>query len=368
MTIYPWRRWLAGGLLVAAVLCGFWPGRFAYPARYDPAKAFPRLVKPASVPSGGETVRVLRPLGRTDFPHVDKKREDQLLFVQWPATNLGSTPGKESWWSQLTAPLREGSKKLASLIHESAAPRTEPTYKADAISLSRPARASPQLYVALARLAEQRGRFDEAEQHYRRALEIAPADLDALLGLARLKDRLNEPDTAAQLYRKALAAHPREPAVYNDYALYLARRGELYQASQMMEEAIRLQPRRWLYRTNMAVILLELGQPEAALAQLEAVQDPASACYNLGYLAYRKGELGLAAHYFSRALEHNPQLAPARYWLDHLQMASTGGLQSTPTESPEFSGQWPGLLAPGSNQFPVGHQPALVSPSLSTMP
>lgn len=303
-----------------AALWGFWlwEGDFAHSARHGPPKLFFPQGSCGDFVNKEQVLAADWPLlGKRD-PLASQNGAKDILFVQWPATNLGSGTSRESWWTQLTAPIRQGAKKITSFFTESVGPRTEPTYKADAISLSRPARASPQLYVALARLAEQRGRFDEAEQHYRRALEIAPSDLDALLGFARLKDRLNEPETAAQLYRKALSTHPRESAVYNDYALYLARRGDLLQASKMMEEAIRLQPRRWLYRTNMAVILLELGQPEAALAHLQAVQDSASACYNLGYLAYRKGDIHLAVHYFGRALEFNPHFEPARQWLDQL--------------------------------------------------
>lgn len=291
----------------------------------------------------------------------------EVIFVQLPATNLGKPQTSTGWWTRVTQPLRSSTEKVASFFRSSDLPRTEPTFKADAISLSRPAKPSPQLYEALARLAEQRGRFDEAEQYYQQALRIAPTHLDSLLGYARLKDRLGEPEAATHLYQRALTAHPREPAVYNDYALFLARRGNLPQAARMMEEAIRLQPRRWLYRTNMAVIMLEMGQPELAYAHLQAVQDPASACYNLGYLAYRKGDVALASVYFRRALEHNPELVAARAWLEAITSApeasSVAGLSppapppagfnpmSSPAQLPGGTPPhpWPDSYPPGSS-------------------
>ncbi len=273
-----------------------------------------------------------------------------VIFVQLPATNLGNPSGNQGWWARLTQPLRSSAEKFAGYFRGGDLPRTEPAFKADAISLSRPAKPSPQLYEALARLAEQRGRFDEAEQYYQQALHIAPTHLESLLGYARLKDRLGEVEAAAALYRRALAAHPREPAVYNDFALFQARRGNLGQAARLMEEAIRLQPRRWLYRTNMAVIMLELGQPQQALEHLQVVQDPASACYNLGYLAYRKGDVGLAYVYFQQALDHNPKLEAARQWLEALtgtHGASPGASISLGPLGPGGSDHLSGLPPPG---------------------
>lgn len=247
-----------------------------------------------------------------------------LRFVQLEANNIGRPSNRSSWWSRLLSPFQTGAEKVSSFFKEKFGPRTEPTFKEDAISLSRPAKPSTQLYVALARLAEQQQRLAEAEQYYEKALQISPKDVEALLGYARLKDLTNDPEAAARLYRRALDAHPHDPAVHNDWALFLVRRGQVQEAAQAMESAIRLQPRRWLYRNNMAIILVQMGQYDRALSQLLAVQDPATACHNLGYILFRRGDIPKARYYFQLALEHNPRFEPAQRGLAMVAESQSG--------------------------------------------
>ena len=270
-----------------------------------------------------------------------------VRFVQWEANNLGRPSNRSSWWSRLVSPFQAGTEKVSSFLKKEFGPRTEPTFKEDAISLSRPAKPSAQLYVALARLAEQQQRFGEAEQYYEKALEISPRDLEALLGYARLKDLANDPEAAVRLYRRAMEAHPNEAAVHNDWALFLVRRGRPHEAVQAMENAIRLQPRRWLYRNNMAIILVQLGQYEQALNHLLAVQDPATACYNLGYILLKRGDLPQARQYFLLSLQHNPRFEPA-----HRGLAMVAEAASNPSADPSPGGV--GMIPPPSEGTSVG--------------
>ncbi len=226
-----------------------------------------------------------------------------------------STPSSVSRW--LTE-LRDSAEKLNPWARSKKPSSFSEAAKTDPISLSRPSRPSAQLYVAMARLAEQQGRFEEAESYYREALRISPRELSALLGYARLKERMRDPEKAAELYGQAVQNHRQDPAVYNDYALFMARRGRFAEAARIMERAIQLQPRRWLYRNNMAMILVDLGDVSGALQHLLAVQDEATAYYNVGYLLIRKGDKDAAIRYLAIALEKNPQLREAQVWLNAL--------------------------------------------------
>jgi Tfp pilus assembly protein PilF len=320
-----------------------------------------------------------------------------LRFVQWEANNLGRPPSRSSWWSRLLSPFQAGAEKVSSFLKKEFGPRTEPTFKEDAISLSRPAKPSAQLYVALARLAEQQQRFGEAEQYYEKALEISPKDVEALLGYARLKDLANDPESASRLYRRAMEAHPNDPAVHNDWALFLVRRGRPQEAVRAMENAIRLQPRRWLYRNNMAIILVQLAQYEQALNHLLAVQDPATACYNLGYILLKRGDLPQAQQYFLLSLQHNPRFEPAHRGLAMVAEAASNpsggppagevGMIPPPSEdaivgeisptryygrrSPPEPFHWPGSSGESFRPHevpPVPSMPALPPPAISTSP
>lgn len=220
--------------------------------------------------------------------------------------------------------LKSAGKKLESLFTPK---RSEESIGNDPTSLSGEARPSAQLYMALARLAEQNHRWQEAEAHYQRVLQLAPNHPDALLGLARLKDGQRKWPEADQFYQQAVRAHPQHAAVYNDYGLSLARRGQLPQAASLLERAVKLEPGRWLYRNNIALVLVQLGETDAALRHLLAVQPEAVAYYNLGYMLQRRGDRQSAAAMFAKSLEKDPTLTPARARLDQLreeqQLAAT---------------------------------------------
>jgi Tfp pilus assembly protein PilF len=196
------------------------------------------------------------------------------------------------------------------------APPTVP--EDDPTSLRNKAKPGIDLYVAVARLYEESGRFAEAEAQYKRALQEAPKDLRPLLGYARLKDRLGEAQEALRLYQQAVQANPREPAASNDLAMHFARHNMLREAIGTEERAIQLRPAEPRYRNNMAMFLVDAGRPQEAYFHLHAVYDEALAHYNLGYLLKRAGQAQAAAEEFTAALRLNPSLAPAQQWLNRM--------------------------------------------------
>ena len=208
----------------------------------------------------------------------------------------------------------------------------------DPISLSSQGRPSPQLYVAVARLAEQTGKFGEADQRYQQALKLAPDDLGALLGYARMKDRQGRLDEAVQLYQAAARVHPNESAVFNDLGLCHARRKDLTESIVALKRAVDLNPKEPRYRNNIATVLVEMGDIDTAFMHMAAVHSPAVAYYNVGFLLHKKGKSREAAALFSHALTIDPSLNAARVWL-----AKVG--ESKPPET---------QLAPRSQPAPVG--------------
>ncbi len=59
-------------------------------------------------------------------------------------------------------------------------PRVNPAH--DATALATPAKPGPELYVAIGQVAEQQGKFDQAEQQYQRAIKLNAKDLGAFDG------------------------------------------------------------------------------------------------------------------------------------------------------------------------------------------
>jgi tetratricopeptide (TPR) repeat protein len=93
-----------------------------------------------------------------------------------------------------------------------------------------------------------------------------------------------------------------------------------------------LRPDKALYRNNIAKVLIEQNQFEAAIAHLGAVNEPAVANYNMAALLEERGRSDEAVSYLQRALAMKPQFPEASTLLANItgsspetQMAVTAG-------------------------------------------
>ncbi len=200
----------------------------------------------------------------------------------------------------------------------------------NSLSLTSPAKPSVGVYVAVARLYEQHGKWDLAEQQYNQALRTQPNDMAALLGYAGLKEKTGKSDEAQRLYQKAVELFPNEPAVHNNLGLFLARRNQHAEAARALARAVALQPQNPLYRNNLATVLVEMNRVPEAYSHLKAAHGEAGAYYNLGYLLQKKGNTQEAIGYFAAALRADPSMTPAQQWLVKLQDAQS---------LPQYAGQ-----------------------------
>ncbi|NQT15570.1 MAG: tetratricopeptide repeat protein, partial [Planctomycetes bacterium] len=189
----------------------------------------------------------------------------------------------------------------------------------DGVSLSSKSTPSADLHVAAARMSEGAGQLAEAGTHYQQALAIDSRHADALVGYARLKDSQGFPDQALALYQTAAKAHPGNASVFNALGLTYARQRKFNESITTMEQAVRLEPKKGLYRNNIAMVLVEMGDAEGALAHLKTIQSEAVAHYNVGYILQKKGDSKAAAVHFAKAAEQDPSLSEAGVWLARLQ-------------------------------------------------
>ena len=194
-----------------------------------------------------------------------------------------------------------------SSIGHALSPAPEKPAEEDPIALKTPAKLvrAMELYVAVARVYEEAGKFEEAEEQYRAAMKIAPNDLRVLLGYAKLKDRTNESDEADRNYQQAATKFPAVPAVFNNMAGHYAHQGKLREAMAAMEKAIQLRPREPRYRTNLAALLVASGRNNEAFDQLRTVYDEPIAHYDLGFLLNRQGAKQAAVQQFAIAQRSN---------------------------------------------------------------
>jgi Tfp pilus assembly protein PilF len=232
----------------------------------------------------------------------------------------------ESAWKPKTLPGVATAKSIGSALKSGMVkvgdvlvPSPSVTEAPDPISLSTKTDPSPELYLSMAAVAEESDNVAGARKHYQQALELAPERFDVILQYARFRDRHGELAEATELYQRAVRSNADEPSVFNDLGLCFARRNMLPQSLSALERAIQLAPDRRLYRNNIATVLVELGNVDAAFGHLKAVHDEAVAYYNLGFLMLKKGESRAAARLFSEALAKNPSLVEARIWLRKLE-------------------------------------------------
>jgi len=194
----------------------------------------------------------------------------QALGPTEAAAQYSGSSASSSSGSSIGSSLKEGWDKVTGAI----VPKSKPAENEpidDAVSLKSKGRPTSNVYVAVARLYEQSGKWAEAEKHYQSALKENPNDLAALLGYAHVKEEMGKPDEAIALYQKAAKAKPEEAAVFNNLGLCYARRGMYDEAIASLGRAILLQPKNPLYRNNITAVLVEKGRLQEAYSHQRAV-------------------------------------------------------------------------------------------------
>jgi tetratricopeptide (TPR) repeat protein len=275
-------------------------------------------------------------------PSVEENRAQNAVHLAasddepWGAIQQTAGTGVSGTVDKISSFFQDGVDKVTDML---VPPSTSDMPIDDPTSLSAAAKPTPKLHVAMARLWEQSGKVQQAEQHYQQALALDASYLDALIGYARLKDRQGEMVTATRLYQQATQAHPNNPSVFNHLGLCLARRRMFNESLAALDRAVRLAPEKHLYRNNIAMVLVETARLDQAVAHLKAVQSEAVAYYNVGYILKEKGDLQLAARFFAQAARKDPGLAEARVWLIQVQRqlalggTSTGRIATRPGDA-----------------------------------
>jgi len=233
-------------------------------------------------------------------------------FVGCTSTTSKPAMGQQqSFMDKMTAGVKSGTSKMVAAV----TPKKAPPGAAPEVPVSEK---GPALFVAAAQLHESNNNYQEAEANYRKALELEPGNLDALIGFARLEDRHGNFEAATKYYQRAIKRHPKDAAVHNDLGLCYHRRGMLPEATKELKRAVDLDEESKLYRNNLAAAYVEQGKHKEALAQLSAVHGKSIGHYNLGYLLMQKQDNQEALHHFQKAREIDPNLIAANEWIARL--------------------------------------------------
>jgi tetratricopeptide (TPR) repeat protein len=143
-----------------------------------------------------------------------------------------------------------------------------PQGRAAAVSLR--VRESAAEWFARGAASETQGDAKQAERAYRRALELEPGHVDAVLNLGVLLCDSGRCADAVALNRAALAQHPREPLLHYNLAIALEDAGEPDAALAAYEHCLKLQPDLADAHFNAARLHEQLGHATKAIRHYSA--------------------------------------------------------------------------------------------------
>jgi Tfp pilus assembly protein PilF len=126
-------------------------------------------------------------------------------------------------------------------------------------------------HTSLGVLLATRGKIDEANEEYRRALELEPANYVAANNLAaNLADRGQALDEALRYGKLALEAAPSSPFVQDTVGWIYFKKGSLEEAHRLLGSAANQLTDDPLVRYHYAMTLAQRGEKERAKLELEA--------------------------------------------------------------------------------------------------
>ena len=192
--------------------------------------------------------------------------------------------------------------------------------------------------------------FQKALEHFRRqdyssALQVLssvetqfPNNFDVQHLLAIVLDLKNQPQEANLHFRKAVELNPNSATAYTNYGASLMRLGKPEQAVLQFKRAVALEPGHATACFNLGTIFLGQGKPEEARSWLEQAYE-AQPIYENGYqLAFCYFVLGnhLSAQRILDALEGVPRERAEFYFLRVLNEKALGRGQNASQVLPEL--------------------------------
>jgi tetratricopeptide (TPR) repeat protein len=163
--------------------------------------------------------------------------------------------------------------------------------------------------------------LDDAERHYRRALQHDPQWASPYVSLGKLRFDRGATDEAIGLYRTALKLDPYDAAAHLNLAVALESQQKVAEARYHYDEALRILPDWPQAHFNLANLLRRQGALDAAerhyRAALESQPDYAKAHVELGIILFDRGAAEEAIRHYRAALRTDPKLVPAHVNLGH---------------------------------------------------
>ena len=175
--------------------------------------------------------------------------------------------------------------------------------------------------VRLGQFLMSQNRFDEAEAHFRRGLEIEPQSAASHVQLGNLRRRRGEFAESVEHYRRAVDIAPEYVDAFVKLGQTLSAGGDASGALVHLQRAVSLDPASGPAHAELGMVLARTGDYEAASAQFEAalVADSTSsrAHWGMGRVRESQGDLAAAAAHYrtSAGIRANPEVFSRLAWI-----------------------------------------------------
>jgi tetratricopeptide (TPR) repeat protein len=181
------------------------------------------------------------------------------------------------------------------------------------------------VHLNLARILAERGKDDEAQNHFELQLAFEPNLPETHWNMGVNLMHRGQLDAAMQEYDRALARDSRFPQAYFGRGNVYLEKGDLDAAAHEYKRAIELKPDYAEACFNLGLVLERQGDPYGAMGQYRRAiaQRPnyAKALNQLGQLLAKTKQYPLAIEHYLRAIDADPQFAEAHLNLAGVLMA-----------------------------------------------
>jgi len=175
---------------------------------------------------------------------------------------------------------------------------------------------NPDSHYLLACYYQDRGRYMEAIEEFRKVLSIDRRYVKAYNGIGVSNDMLGDFPTAITYYKMALSLDPNLDYLHNNLGYSYLLQGNIDEAILAFQRAIALNGQEDRFHNNLGVAYAEKGQYDLALVELRLAGDEAKAHHNMAQLYFKQGFYQEAKDHYAKALALNPSLTAVRAGLD----------------------------------------------------
>jgi tetratricopeptide (TPR) repeat protein len=163
------------------------------------------------------------------------------------------------------------------------------------------------------------GKLKEAEEQYKKAIELDPKDADAHYNYAHFLDELERNIEAEEHYKKAIKLNSIDADTHNNYALLLVKFNRKTEAEEHYKKAIEIYPKYVRAHINYARLLVDLNRRTEAeeyykkTIELNPKYDDANTYNNCAILLDDLGRKTEAEEQYKKTIELYPKNAEVHF-------------------------------------------------------